>query len=80
MQAREEGVAVVALVGENRAGADLRGRRFGLGDVMGLPAGQTEGNGKPERIDDGMDFGRKPAARATYGLVKTPFLRAPALC
>ena len=80
MQAREEGGAVVALVGEHRIGLDLSGQGFGPGDVMGLPAGQAEGDGKPERIDDGMDFGREPTARATYGLVEAPFLRAPALC
>ena len=47
---------------------------------MGLPTGQTDGYGKPERVDDRMNFGGKAAARATYGLVETPFLRAPALC
>ena len=76
----EEGVAVVALVGKHRAGLDLSGQRLGLGNVMGLPAGEAEGDGKPKRIDDGMDFGGKAAARAAYGLVEAPFLRAPALC
>jgi len=27
-----------------------------------------------------MDFGGQAAARAAYGLVEAPFLRAPALC
>ena len=80
MQAREEGIAVVTFVGEHRAGSDLSGQGFGLGDVMGLPAGQAEGDGEPERVDDGMNFGGKTTARATYGLIEAPFLRAPALC
>ena len=80
LQAREEGIAVVTFVGEHRAGPDLSGQGFGLGDVMHLPAGKAQGDGKPERVDDGMNFGRKTTARATYGLVETPFLRAPALC
>ena len=76
----EEGVAVITLVGENGTGPDLSGQRFGLGDVMGLPAGEAEGDGKAKRVDDSMDFGREPATRAAYGLVEAPFLRAPALC
>ena len=47
---------------------------------MGLPAGEAAGDGKAKRVDDGMDFGREPAPRAAYGLIKPPFLRAPALC
>ena len=76
----EEGVAVITLVGENGTGLNLSGQRFGLGDVMRLPAGEADGYGKPERVDVGMNFGGKATARATYGLVEPPFLRAPALC
>ena len=53
----EEGVAVITLVGENGTGLNLSGQRFGLGDVMGLPAGEADGYGKPERVDDRMNFG-----------------------
>ena len=76
----EEGVAVITLVGEDGTGPELSGQRLGPGDVMGLSAGQAEGDGKPKRVDDGMDFGGKPAPRAACGLVEASFLRAPALC
>ena len=69
-----------SLVDEHRAGPDLSGQGFGLGDVMHLSAGEAEGDGKPERVDDGMNFGGKTATRAPDGLIKAPFLRAPALC
>ena len=59
---------------------DLRGQRLGLGDVVDLAAGEAERQGIAQGIGDGMDFRRQPATRAPYGLVETPFFRAPALC
>ena len=79
-QALQEGVAVAALVGKHRARPDFGSQSLGPGDVMGLPAGQAEGDGIAQSVDDGVDFRRQPTTRATYGLVETPFLRAPALC
>ena len=67
-------------VGEQGLRLDLRGQRLGLRDVMGLAAGQADDQGIAERIDDGVDFRREPAARAAYGFSAPPFLRASALC
>ena len=59
---------------------DLRGQRLGLGDVVDLAAGEAERQGISQGIDNGVDFRREAAARAPYGLIETPFFRAPALC
>ena len=79
-QALDEAVAVVSLVPEERCGLDLSRERFCLRDVVCLSSSQTEHEGVSQGVDDGMDFRRQAAARAAYGLVLTPFLRAPALC
>jgi hypothetical protein len=51
-----------------------------LVDIVDLPAGETERQRIAQGVDDHMDFGGQAAARAAYGLVEAPFLRAPALC
>ena len=79
-QALDEVVAVVALVAEEGCGLDLSRERFCLCDVVCLSSSQAESEGISQGVDDGMDFRRQAAARAAYGLVLTPFLRAPALC
>ena len=79
-QALDEDIAVVALVAEERCGLDLSGKRFRLRDVVCLSSSQTKHEGISQGVDDGMDFRRQAAARAAYGLVLAPFLRAPALC
>jgi len=79
-EAGDEAVCIISLVGEKGIGLGLGSQSFGLGDVVDLAAGETECQGISQGVDDGMDFGRQAAARAAYGLVLTPFLRAPALC
>jgi hypothetical protein len=48
--------------------------------VVRLAAGEKEGDRIAERIDDRMDFGAQPAARAADCLVFAVFFFAPALC
>ena len=79
-QAVDEAVAVVALVAEERSGLDFSRKRFCLRDVMCLSSSQAERERVSQGVDDGMDFRRQAAARAAYGFVLAPFLRAPALC
>src|SRR5258708_798441 len=79
-EALDEGVGVVALVAEEGFGLHFSGEGFGLGDVVDLAAGETERQRIAQGVDDHMDLGGWAAARAAYGLVETPFLRAPALC
>ena len=79
-EAGDEAIAVVSLVGEEGIGLGLGSQGFGLRDVVNLAAGEAEYERISHGIDDGMDFRRETAARAPYGLVETPILRAPALC
>jgi hypothetical protein len=79
-EALDEGVGVVALVAEEGFGLHFSGEGFSLGDVVDLAAGETERQRIAQGVDDHMDLGGRAAARAAYGLVETPFLRAPALC
>ena len=72
-EAGDEAVGVVALVAEERARLDLGGQGFGLGDVVGLAAGEAQRERIAESIDDRMDLGRQTAARAADGLVFAVF-------
>lgn len=73
-------VGVISLVGEQGLGFDLCQQRVGLGDVMDLTAGEAQRQRIAQGVDDHMDFGREPAARAANGLIETRFFWAPALC
>jgi hypothetical protein len=55
-------------------------KSFCLRDVVCLSSSQAEHEGISQGVDDGMDFRRQATTRAAYGLVLSPFLRAPALC
>jgi len=79
-KALDKAVGVIGFVGKKRFGSHLGGECFGLIDVMDLPAGQAERQRIAQGVDDHMDFGGQAAARAAYGLIEAPFLRAPALC
>ena len=71
---------VVALVAEESFGLRFSREGFSLGDIVDLASGEAERQRVAQGVDDHMDLGGRAAARAAYGLVDTPFLRAPALC
>jgi hypothetical protein len=79
-EALDEGAGVVALVAEEGFGLHLSREGFSLGDVVDLAAGEAKRQRVAQGVDNHMDLGGQAAARAAYGLVETPFLRAPALC
>lgn len=79
-EGRDQCVCIIALVGEESFGFDLLDQCVGFLNIVNLAPGQTDRQRVAQRIDDGMDFCREAASRTTYGLVETPFLRAPALC
>ena len=79
-EALDEGIGVVALVAEEGFGLHFSRECFSLGDVVDLAARQAERQRVAQGVDDHMDLGGRAAARAAYGLVEPPFLRAPALC
>jgi hypothetical protein len=79
-EALDEGVGVIALVAEEGFGLRSSREGFSLGDIVDLAAGEAERQRVAQGVDDHMDLGGQSAARAAYGLVDPPFLRAPALC
>ena len=79
-QAFDEVAGIITLVTEQCSGLYLGGEGLRLGDVVGLPAREADGQRISQRIDNDMDFRCQPTARAAYGLIAAPFLRAPALC
>ena len=80
LEALDEGTGVVAFVAEEGFGLRFSREGLGLGDVVDLAAGEAERQRVAQGVDDHMDLGGQAAARAAYGLVEAPFLRAPALC
>lgn len=79
-EALHKAVGVVAFVAEEGFGLHFSREGLGLGDVVNLAAGEAERQRIAQGVDDHMDLGGQAAARAAYGLVEAPFLRAPALC
>ena len=79
-QGFDEAVGVVTLVGDDGLRLDFGEQRFGLGDVVSLTAGQADRQRIAERVDDGVDLGRQPAARPPNRFRAAVFLGAPALC
>jgi len=79
-EALNKAVGVVAFVAKEGLGLHLGRECFSLGDVVDLSAGEAERQRVAQGVDDHVDLGGRAAARAAYGLVETPFLRAPALC
>ena len=79
-EALDKTVGVIAFVAEEGFGLHFSREGLGLGDVVDLAAGEAERQRVAQGVDDHMDLGGQAAARAAYGLVEAPFLRAPALC
>lgn len=80
-QALADGVAVVALVGEEVGGARFgeRHHRFERRAVRRLAAGEVEGEGQASGIAETMNFTGEPAPRAAKSLLASPPF-APAAC
>ena len=73
-------IGVISFVAEQGSGLNKRQQCIGLRDVMDLPAREAERQRIAQGVDDHMDLRCEPAARAAYGLIEIPFLRAPAEC
>ena len=58
----EEGIRVVALVGDDRFGLDFGQQTLGLRDISDLAGRQRERYGIAERVDDGVDLGGQSTA------------------
>ena len=76
----DQSVAVVAFVGDDRAGGYRLDQGRALRDVSDLAGGQNQSNGIAKSVDTGMNFGRQSASRTADRLIATVFLGAPAAC
>lgn len=68
-----QGIAVVALVGDDRLGGYGLDQGSPLRDVSDLSAGQDQPDVVAQRIDAGMGLGGQSAPRATDRLIATIF-------
>jgi len=73
-------VGVECLFGDQHLGLHVRQKVVGTDQIVRLATGQVEADRIAERIDQGMDLGAQPAARAPDRLVLAIFFLAPALC
>jgi hypothetical protein len=76
----EDGVGVVASVGEHGLRATLAKQVDGLGAVVGLAARQHEAERQPKRIGKQVDLGRQTSSTPPQSALRSPFFRAAAAC
>jgi hypothetical protein len=76
----EDGVGVVALVGEHGLGAVIAEQRDRLGAVIDLAAGQPEAERPSKRIGEQVDLGRQTSSTPPQSGLRSPFFRAAAAC
>src|ERR1700738_499411 len=69
----EDGVGVVALVGEHGLGAMIAEQRDGLGAVISLAAGQHEAERQSKRIGEQVDLGRQASSTPPQSGLRSPF-------
>lgn len=74
-------IAVVAAIGEHDALARQRTKHvLGAAAVVCLPLGQLQCDGEPARIDERVDFGRKPTAGTAHATTSAAFFSPLAAC
>ena len=73
-------IGIECFVGDQNVCLHVRQQVVGTDQIMGLPTGDVEAYRTAERINQGMDFGAQPPARAPDRLVFAGFFLAPALC
>src|SRR3954447_2260326 len=73
-------VGIERFIGDECLGLKRGQQGIGSSQIVLLTAGEMKAGRIAERIDGGVNFGAQPSARASDGLILTPFLRAPALC
>ena len=76
----DQSIAVVPLVGDDRASGDCLNQGSTLRDIGHLASCQDQTNWVAKSIDTGMNFGGQPTSRSTDRLIATVFLGAPAAC
>ena len=75
-----DGVAVVALVGQHRLGLAVSQQGDGLGAVVELPCGHGKVDRQAQLIGEQVDLSRQASSGTPQSLVFAPFLRPVAAC
>ena len=76
----EDGAGVAAAVGDGVPGRLKAVKEGRHGNLVGdLARGDHEAARQAKAVDDDVDFGARPASRASDGVVRTPFF-PPAAC
>lgn len=73
----EDGVGIVALVGEHRLRAAIAEQCDGLGAVVGLAARQHEAQRQPQRVGEQVDLGRQTSSTPPQSALRTLFFAPP---
>jgi hypothetical protein len=76
----EDGLAVVALVGQHPLGLSISEQLDGLGAVVDLSAGDEKVHRQAQFVGQQVDLGRQTSSGAPQSLVRAPFLRPVAAC
>ena len=80
-EALAQGIGIIGAVGQqNVAAAERAEHVLGAAPVMGLAFGELEQDRQAAGVDQGMDFGRQPAARATHATGSRRFFWPLAAC
>lgn len=76
-----QSIAVVAAICEQHAIFSEQSKHSGgMRSVVRLAFGQLDLDGQPERVDERVDFGRKPAAGASHATTAATFFSPFAAC
>ena len=76
----EDGLAVVALVGQHPLGLSFSQQLDGLGAVVDLAAGQKKVHWQTQFVGQQVNLGRQTSSGTPQSLVRAPFLRPVAAC
>lgn len=76
----QDGLAVVALVGQHPLGLSFSEQIDGLGAVVDLTAGDEEVHGQAQFVGEQMNLRRQTSSETPQSLVRAPFLRPVAAC
>ncbi len=76
----QDGLTVIALVGQYPLGFSFSEQIDGLGAVVDLTAGHLEVHRQAQFVGQQMDLGRQTTSGAPQSLVRAPFLRPVAVC
>jgi hypothetical protein len=76
----EDGLTVVALVGQDPLGLPFSEQFDGLGAVVDLASGDDKIHRQPQFVGQQVDLRRQTSSGAPQSLVRAPFLRPVAAC